>query len=220
VTHDKKPDLDAIRDQLARVLQSAEFRASDKQRKFLRFIVNETLEDRDSQLKGYTIAVEVYGRTEGFDPRVDPIVRVEAGRLRRALEHYYLTVGKNDPVRITIPKGGYVPIFQMLQVPPSGPKTSTSELRANTPPIVTSVAVIPLVDLTGDKDQEYFTDGLTEELTSELARYQDFQVIASQSSLRFKGQGVEPREAGTDLNVRFLVTGSVRRDSNTVKVMV
>ena len=80
----KKPEPEAIRTQLERILQSAEFRASDKQRKFLRFVVDETLEGRDSQLKGYTIAVEVYGQTEGFDPRVDPIVRVEAGRLRRA----------------------------------------------------------------------------------------------------------------------------------------
>ena len=88
---DNKPTPETIRVQLERILQSAGFRASDKQRKFLNFIVEETLEDRASQLKGYTIALAVYGRTESFDPQVDPIVRVEAGRLRRALEHYYLT---------------------------------------------------------------------------------------------------------------------------------
>ena len=109
---DNKPASKAIRDQLERILQSAEFRASDKQRKFLSFVVDETLEGRASQLKGYTVAVAVYGRAETFDPQVDPIVRVEAGRLRRALERYYLTAGKNDPVRIKIPKGGYVPTFQ------------------------------------------------------------------------------------------------------------
>ena len=100
MTVDNRPEAEAIRAQLAQILQSAEFRASDKQRKFLRFIVEETLVGRDALLKGYTIAVEVYGRTEGFDPQVDPIVRVEAGRLRRALEHYYLTAGKDDPMRI------------------------------------------------------------------------------------------------------------------------
>ena len=216
----KKPSSEAIRAQLARILESAKFRASDKQRKFLRFVVNETLEGRSSQLKGYTIAVDVYKRTESFDPQVDPIVRVEAGRLRRALEHYYLTAGKNDPVRIGVPKGGYVPSFQMLKVPLSEPETNTSELQEIAPATGTSIAVMPLEDLSGDKDQEYFTDGLTEELTSELTRYQDFQVIASQSSMRFKGQSVDPREIGKDLNVRFLVTGSVRRDSNALKVMV
>jgi TolB-like protein len=178
--------------------------------KGLRFVVNEALQGRDSRLKGYTIAVEVYRRTEGFDPQVDPIVRVEAGRLRRALDHYYLTAGKNDPVLIEIPKRGYQPSFQMLQVPPSEIASAPG----------TSIAVMPLVDLTGDKEEEYFTDGLTEELTAELARYQDFRVIAAQSSMRFKGQKVDPREAGRDLNVRFLLTGSVRRDSNAVKIMV
>ena len=88
---DNNHALTAIRAQLKRILESEEFRASDKQRKFLGFVVDETLKDRASQIKGYTIAVSVYGRSEKFDPQVDPIVRVEAGRLRRALEHYYLT---------------------------------------------------------------------------------------------------------------------------------
>ena len=119
---DNKPTPEAIRTQLERILKSAVFRASDKQRKFLSFVIEETLEDRASQLKGFTIAVSVYGRTQRFDPQVDPIVRVEAGRLRRALDHYYLTAGKNDPLRITIPKGGYVPIFQTIQIHHLEPK--------------------------------------------------------------------------------------------------
>src|SRR5210317_492949 len=124
---DNKPKPEAIRDQLERILDSAEFKASDKQRKFLSFVVYETLKDRASQLKGYTIAVSVYGRTEKFDPQVDPIVRVEAGRLRRALDHYYLTAGKNDPVSIKILKGGYVPTFHTVRVPQSEAKKNTSE---------------------------------------------------------------------------------------------
>jgi adenylate cyclase len=79
---------------------------------------------------------------------------------------------------------------------------------------------MPLINLTGDKEQEYFTDGLTEELTAELARYQDFQVIASQSTMRFKGQPVDPKKVGRDLGVRFLLTGSVRKDLKTVKVTI
>ena len=162
----------------------------------------------------------VYGRSESFDPQVDPIVRVEAGRLRRALEHYYLTAGKNDPVRIEIPKGSYIPTFHTVQIPPSGTKTHTSEREDSALTRGPSVAVMPLINLTGDKEQEYFADGLTEELTAELTRYQDFQVIASQSTLRFKGQKVDPREVGRDLGVRFLLTGSVRKDSKTVKVAI
>jgi len=215
-----QPEPEAIRDQLERLLQSAEFRGSDKQREFLRFVVDETLADRASQLKAYTIAVTVYGRAEEFDPQVDPIVRLEAGRLRRALEHYYLTAGTNDPVRIEIPKGSYVPTFQVIQEQPTeagslAPKRQLSEL-----PTGPSVAVMPLLNLTGDQEQDYFVDGLTEELTTELSRYQEFQVIASQSTMRFKGQEVDPKEIGAALGVRFLLAGSVRKDLKTVKVTI
>ena len=79
---------------------------------------------------------------------------------------------------------------------------------------------MPLINMTGDEEQAYFTDGLTEELTTELARYQDFQIIASQSTMRFKNQKVDPKEIGKDLNVQFLLTGSVRKDLKTVKVTI
>jgi adenylate cyclase len=182
----------------------------------LRFVVHETLEGHASQIKGYTIAVTVYGRTEKFDPQVDPIVRVEAGRLRRALEHYYLTAGKNDPVRLKIPKGSYVPTFNPVQIPPSGTQTHIPEREDRALTTGPSVAVMPLINLTNDKEQEYFTDGLTEDLTTELTRYQDFQIIASQSTMPFKGRKVDPREIGRDLGVQFLLTGSVRKDLKTV----
>ena len=145
---------------------------------------------------------------------------MEAGGLRRALEHYYLTAGKNDPVRIKIPKGGYIPAFHTVQIPPSGAKTTTSEREDSALPTGPSVAVMPLINLAGDREQDYFVDGLTEELTVELARYQEFQVIASQSTMRFKGQKVDPREVARDLGVRFLLTGSVRTDSKTAKATI
>ena len=220
MTTDNMPESEAIRNQLERVLGSAEFKASEKQRKFLSFVVRETLADRSSQLKGYTIALSVYGRPEGFDPQADPIVRVEAGRLRRALGHYYLTAGKNDPVRIQIPKGRYVPTFHTDRIPPSGTKTHPPQREAGALTTGPSVAVMPLINLTGGKKQAYFTDGLTEELTAELARYQEFQVIASQSTMRFKNRKVDPGEVGRELGVRFFLTGSVRKDSKTVKVSI
>ena len=215
-----KPAPAAIPDQLERILDSAEFRASDKQRKFLSFVVDETLEGRASQLKGYTIAVAVYGRPEGFDPQVDPIVRVEAGRLRRALERYYLTAGKNDPVHIKIPKGGYVPTFHGAPIPPSGPQRRASDRQNSAPATGLSIAVMPILNLTGGEDQDYFADGLTEELTAELARYQEFQVIAAQSTMRFKGRKVDPKEIVRDLGVRFLLAGSIQKDVKTVKVAI
>ena len=73
--------------------------------------MTETLSGRADRIKAYSIAVEVFGRGASFDPQSDPVVRIEAGRVRRALERYYLTAGSSDPIAITIPKGSYVPVF-------------------------------------------------------------------------------------------------------------
>lgn len=99
------------RDQLARILQSPDFEATERGRKFLAYIVEETLAERSEWIKAYSIATDVFGRNASFDPQTDPIVRVEAGHLRRALERYYLTAGSADPIVITIPKGRYVAVF-------------------------------------------------------------------------------------------------------------
>ena len=105
---------DLIQAQLERIAASSAFDASPRNCAFLRFIVEETLADRGDRIKAYTIGTDVLQRDAGFDPQADPIVRIEASRLRRSLERYYLIAGKNDPIRIDIPKGGYVASFQRL----------------------------------------------------------------------------------------------------------
>lgn len=109
---DWTPDEAAVRAQLARILASDRFDASERNRRFLRYVVEECLGGRAPQIKAYSIAVSVFNREPSFDPQSDPIVRLEAGRLRRSLDHYYLTAGRNDPIRIVVPKGGYVPRFE------------------------------------------------------------------------------------------------------------
>lgn len=101
------------RAQLALIVTSADFDATGRERRFLTHVVEETLAGRGDRIKAYTIATEVFGRGESFDAQTDPIVRIEAGHLRRALERYYLTSGHADPIQITIPKGGYVPVFTL-----------------------------------------------------------------------------------------------------------
>jgi tetratricopeptide (TPR) repeat protein len=96
---------------LERVLASDVFRNAPQLVKFLRFVVEETLKGRSLELKGYTIATQALGRPADFDPQIDPIVRVEAMRLRRALDTYYAGSGMYDQVRFDIPRGGYVPHF-------------------------------------------------------------------------------------------------------------
>jgi len=103
-----------LRAQLTRVLASDAFRAAPQLSAFLSFIVGRTIEGRAAELKGYTIAVEGLGRPADFNPQIDPIVRVEAGRLRRALTQYYAGEGQGDPVVISMPVGGYVPVFEAL----------------------------------------------------------------------------------------------------------
>ena len=93
-------------------LLSPDFRASARRKALLAYLVKETLQGRGDRLKEYSIAVGVFGRDETFDPRTDPVVRLDAHRLRHDLDQYYQDAGRNDPIRITIPKGGYVATFE------------------------------------------------------------------------------------------------------------
>jgi len=126
-------DADAIREQLSRVLRSAAFQASQRRRRFLEFIVDETLAGRGDRLKGYAIAVEVFERPETFDPAVDPIVRIEAGRLRDKLREYYDSDGRNDRVRIDLPKGSYVPQILFRAASTGDAPTPEAEVAGDKP---------------------------------------------------------------------------------------
>ncbi|MXN64905.1 hypothetical protein GR183_08295 [Stappia sp. GBMRC 2046] len=101
-----------MEEELRRILSNPEFQASAKRRAFLRFIVEEALAGRAARLKGHAVAVAVFGRDETFDSQSDPVVRLEARRLRRDLDCYYVEAGSHNPVRISIPKGSYVPRFE------------------------------------------------------------------------------------------------------------
>src|SRR4051812_45074336 len=100
---------DDVRAQLERIIDSVEFAVSERARRFLRYVVDEALAGQGERIKAYTIAVEVLGRDEGFDANADPAVRLEAGRLRRALERYSPAAAKADRVLIEIPRGAYAP---------------------------------------------------------------------------------------------------------------
>ncbi|PWC52648.1 tetratricopeptide repeat protein [Azospirillum sp. TSO22-1] len=104
-----------IEDALERVLASRGFRGSTRKRRFLKFVVEETQAGHADRIKAFTIAMDVFDRDANFDPLLDPVVRIQAGRIRRCLEQYYLTEGALDRIQITIPKGGYVPRFIVKQ---------------------------------------------------------------------------------------------------------
>lgn len=114
---------DAVRVQLEKVLASPGFAHSHRLNRFLRFIVERALAGQGGDFKEYTLGVEVFDRGPSFDPRVDPIVRVEAGRLRAKLRQYYKTKGRGDPLLVSFFKGGYSPIFRRRSSRP--PKSRT-----------------------------------------------------------------------------------------------
>lgn len=105
------PGSEEIRPQLHRIAQSSVFRPSLRLTCFLTFVVETTLAGKGETLKAYTIAVEALRRHDDFDPQTNPIVRVEAGRLRQALTRYYAGEGCDDPIVIEVPRGTYTPIF-------------------------------------------------------------------------------------------------------------
>lgn len=109
---DSKCDVAAVRAQVRRITDSVAFRHSERRQNFLRYVVEESLAGRADRLKGYVIATEVFERPPSFDPQVDPIVRIEAGRLRDKLHEYYATEGSSDSIVIDLPKGGYKPTIK------------------------------------------------------------------------------------------------------------
>jgi len=124
----------AVRVELERIVASDAFRRSPRHRSFLRFVVEHKLVGQVGRLKEIVLAVAVFGRPQGrFDPQRDPIVRVEAGRLREKLARFYETEGGDSTVEIGIPKGGYVPTFaRRSPTPAAGPCTTSIAVRCAT----------------------------------------------------------------------------------------
>lgn len=120
-----EPGPDEIRAALRRVLDSPVLSASPQLSAFLSFVVEAALNGKSRQIKGYTIAVEALGRAGDFDPQTDSIVRVVAGRLRRALLQYYVEAGAAETIVIDLPRGGYIPIFSRAAVPALSSRIAT-----------------------------------------------------------------------------------------------
>jgi adenylate cyclase len=197
--------------QLERILTSPDFDATRRSRDFLCFVVEETLSGRGEDLTQVAIALEVFGRKDNFDPLLDPIVRIQAGRLRRSLERYYLLAGRQDPVRIELPKGGYLPVFGEADEPKAtlanAPSSGLSPTRrVGDAAIAWPAVVVWLFESTSARPGDEETAGhLKEGLTMELGRYREVRVV-----LRRDEERLEPsrREA-----LRFELRGRLRREA-------
>lgn len=204
--------------------------------------------------------MEVFQRSTGYDPRTDPIVRVEARRLRSRLEEYYAGAGKDEAVRIELPKGGYVPSFgkrvakpvaAAVPAAPAAPRPPTVEVesapmprgwklvgilaglavvgislgywqtsymrRVRQAPLAT-VAVLPFANVGGVAENEYFSQGLTEEIMDRLARVQGLKVISRTVMAQFKGRDAALDEVAGRVNASMVLEGSVRRQGERLRV--
>lgn len=125
------PAAPAVRETLERLLASETFGRSERARKLIRYLVEREQAGEAERLKGFSIAMDVFGKDADFDSSTDAVVRVQAGRLRELLAQYFATEGAGDPVRIVIPRGTYVPAYEF-----GGkvePKTASEEEGAATP---------------------------------------------------------------------------------------
>jgi serine/threonine-protein kinase len=205
-----KPE--AVSAQLARILASQQFAHSERLSRFLRLAVD--VAQNGKPLKEYRIGVDVFDRGKDFDPRTDPIVRVQAAKLRSKLLEYYAGDGSGDPLVISVPKGGYAAEIHAAKPSAAPAAVEPSQTRAAN----TRVAVLPFVNMSADPDNEHFADGLTEELINRLAQVSTLQVVARTSAFRFKNRRQDLREVGAMLNVGAIVEGSVRRAGDQIRV--
>src|ERR1700688_1541963 len=151
-----------IREQVDRILHSKTFQTVERLKRFLEFVVLETVEGRGDQLKEVVVGIQVFGKEHSFDPRNDPIVRVQARRLRARLARYYAEEGQSDELVIELPKGGYAALLRTREAPAPKRSLTAALVGRNT------VLVLPFADLSPNEDLGYFCRALSQEIISAL----------------------------------------------------
>ena len=179
----------------------------------LSFIVQRSLEGRTARLKAFNIAHHVFGRDESFDATTDPLVRVQASRLRKAIERYYLTTGAYDRVRISIPKGGYAAKFSIDDAARL-PGATCVHFATGGP----TIAVVPFDMVTNGPDNSYFARGITVDLATRISEYENLHVINWHSSDDYDATGKDYARIGNELGARFVLRGTVQRENMRLHV--
>ena len=203
--------------QTRRILDFPMFRNSPVLSRFLEFVIIETISNRELQIKEYSIAINVLNRARDFNPNVDSIVRIHAGRLRRALNEYYLTQGIYDPIIITIPKGGYVPEFSDSgNLTPASPKPFVSM----EPELKPRVAIFPFRVATKRENLKEFLLLLEEQLSEELLGFNDVSVTGYYSSEMKAKIRENILEAGRLTGANYILTGSITNNAGNIRVVI
>ena len=210
--------------ELDRILLDPLFKDTTRMKRFLTYVVTESLAGRDKRLKGYAIGLEVFDRPDDFDPQADTIVRVQAGQLRRRLDLFYAGEGKDSKVRILIPKGRYAPVFEIRQeadeavIAPAAQSSGHAEVwKANRP----GIAVMTFQNLTVDDDTGYFAEGITAEVINALVQFRYIRIVARTASVLNDARvPSDLKDIGEKYNVQFALTGNVRRAGQLLRVSV
>ena len=209
----------AIRQQLARILQSPIFVRSQRLSRFLRFIVEHVIGGTQDCLKEYVIGSEVYDRKPPYNPSQDSIVRTEARRLRGKLKEYYETEGKDDPICVSLRLGSYVPALKYRQAD-TGPATmihSKGHLRS-AGSSTTAVAILPFLDISGSALSSIYARGIPDELAYTLMRTEGCRVISPASMAHFSAQEHDVAAAMSKVGAQIAYEGSVREEGNHIRV--
>src|SRR5437764_2223884 len=201
-----------VEEALARIWRSSAFARPYRLRRLLEHLVQCTLNGEMGRLKETLLGMEVFNRGRDFDPRIDPIVRIDARRLRARLEQYYADEGISDPVVIVLEPGGYVPAFRNRGEPGSSGAESQAVAR--------SVAVLPLASLTGRPEHQFFAEGVSEEIIHALAQRPGLRVIGRFIAFQCQDAKQDLQKIARRLRVNVLVTGSVREERERLRVSV
>lgn len=218
------PSVWAVREQLERLGRATAFSGSDRLLVFLRFVVEETLNGNADTLKEAVIGNAIYGREPPYDPRIDSTVRVEARRLRRKLTAYYAGQGRADPVIITLPTGGYVPVFSqqlagdLIDLHLTPVQKPESGLFAQGMGAV--VAVMPFRALAADQTVHSFAEGLTDELIFAMGRAPGIRIISRSITFQYRHKSYTPATLAEELGVSSVLQGTVRRDNDQLRITV
>jgi TolB-like protein/Tfp pilus assembly protein PilF len=197
--------------QLDRILSSKGFRRADRLKRFLTFTVNETLAGHGEQLKEFVIGVEVFDKGPKFDPRSDPIVRVQARRMRGQLANYYHEEGQNEETIIELPKGGYTPIFR------SSKGTLVRQPAVPTAVNRNTILLMPFSDYSEANDLKNFCAGLNQEIVHRMTGLNAIKLIIW--SRHDVDGSPDPREAALRDNAGTILNGSVRGAGGEIRIM-
>jgi TolB-like protein len=213
---------DKIRLHLDKIFRDEHFASSETLKTFLGFIVEEKLQGRENCLKEYTIAVKVLKKGITFKPQENCIVRIHAVRLRKALASYYAGSGAMDEIRISLPKGSYVPQFSdnvdMMLSSVFHKRTDDNRSFVNGRPF--TAAVIPFHHMERNQLVKSFSDGLGIQLSAALMNVKDLTVISYNMIRRVPEKFTDVKDIGSLYDAQYIFTGDVQCQKNLVRVTV